>query len=129
MFDTELIRAFTRNITKLLTMKSFYYLVIKHLLTKHSLKSTTLGHVLWSVSLRSFGTCTRKNLKRREKEKGNKRKKKNATKKHKQLVRSSIFFFFGYISYTDFINYASKYGSFNFLDYIRQIQGTDHSLV
>lgn len=60
-------------------------------------------------------------FKKKRKEKGNKRKKKNATnKKYKQLVRSSIFS--GYISYTDFINYASKYGSFNFLDYIRQFR-------
>lgn len=38
------------NITKLMTMKYFYFLVIKYLLTKHDLRNTTLGHILWQVS-------------------------------------------------------------------------------
>lgn len=70
VFAAEVIIAFTVNVTKLLSMKSFYFLVVKHLLTKHGLRNTTLGHVLWPVSFRNRSIHVQEKIKREVKEKG-----------------------------------------------------------
>lgn len=58
------------NITKLMPMKSFYFFVIKHLLTKHSLRNTTPGHIFVASEFQKpWCMCRIKN--KQEKRKGN----------------------------------------------------------